>query len=112
MKEKKAKENQGDDRHQFFRLHALVVLEWMKEKKAKENQGNDRHQFSRLHAPIVPELILFSAYLSAMCVNGDAVTDSGVKIMLPNGIVMALQIGRWYAATDAQRSGLYMSLIP
>ena len=84
----------------------------MKEKKAKENQGDDRHQFSRLHAPIVPELMLFSAYLSAMCVNGDAVTRSGVEIVLPNGIVMTSQVGRWYAATDAQGSGFHMCLVP
>ena len=47
-----------------------------------------------------------------MCVNRDAVTDSGVEIVLPNGIVMTSQVGRWYAATDVQGSGLYMSLVP
>ena len=73
MKEKKAKENQGDDRQQFFRVLRMMgsgaekifvlsrvspsllgdfisrlltsFLSLMKEKKAKENQGDDRQQF-------------------------------------------------------------------
>ena len=54
MKEKKAKENQGDDRHQFSRIHAPVVFKWMKERKAEENRSDDRHQFYQVREMIAP----------------------------------------------------------
>ena len=105
MKEKKAKENQGDDRLLFFRVldrwnesvfpfgMCLVCLQnsmgalfsdplfsflsLMKEKKAKENQGDDRLLFFRVLDRWNESVLLFGMCL--VCLRKGLLSFGGIR---------------------------------